>query len=57
VTIVPAVMLSASGVIVAAAAFLHRGDPAWQRGMVWIMGLAIAQVLLGVASALLFAKA
>jgi len=57
VTLVPAVVLSASGVIVAAAAFLHRDDPAWQRGMVWIMGVAVGQVLLGVASALLFAKA
>jgi len=46
-------MLSASGVIVAAVAFLHRDDPAWQRGMVSIMALAVAQVVLGVVSVLL----
>ena len=45
-------MLSASGVIVAAVAFLHRDDPAWRRGMAWIMGLAVAQVALGVVSVL-----
>jgi len=53
VSLVPSIILSASGVIVAAAAFLHRDDPSWRRGMVWIMGLAIAQVALGVISAVL----
>jgi hypothetical protein len=50
VNLVPSVMLSSSGVVLAAVAFYRRDDPAWRRGMVWIMGLAIVQVVLGVVS-------
>jgi len=46
--LVPAMILSGSGVGVAAVAFYRRDDPEWQRGMVWIMGLAIVQVVLGI---------
>jgi hypothetical protein len=44
----PALMLSTSGLVVAAAAFLNRGDRVWQRNAPWIMGVAVAQVALGV---------
>jgi hypothetical protein len=53
VTLIPSLILSGSGVAVAAVAFAHRGDPAWQRGMATIMGLAIMQVVLGVVTAVL----
>jgi hypothetical protein len=52
VHLVPAMILSASGVIVATAAFLHRRDPRWLRSMPVIMGMAIMQVMLGVVSGL-----
>jgi hypothetical protein len=52
-SIVPALILSVSGIAVAAVAFNHRTDPAWRRGMAWIMGIAITQVVLGALSALL----
>ena len=53
VSLVPSVLLSASGLIVAAVAFFHRDDPDWRRAMVPIMAIAIAQVTLGVVSAVL----
>jgi len=40
-------LLSGSGVIVAAAAFLNRDKPEWQRGMTRILSIAVMQVVLG----------
>jgi exosortase/archaeosortase len=40
-------MLSTSGVIVAAAAFVHRDDRAWQRSLPLIMWIALVQVVFG----------
>lgn len=40
-------LLSGSGVIVAAVAFLNRDKPDWQRGMSRIMIIAVMQVVLG----------
>jgi uncharacterized membrane protein YfcA len=55
--LVPSIMLSASGVILAAVAFAHRGDPDWRKAIPLIMGMAIATVALGALSAVLFGLA
>jgi hypothetical protein len=52
--LLPSMMLSASGVFVAAVAFVHRDDPDWRRAMPLIVFLAIVQVALGTLSAILF---
>ena len=52
-SIIPSLILSGSGVVVAAIAYVHRGDPAWQRGMATIMFLAVTQVVLGAVTAVL----
>jgi hypothetical protein len=36
--LLPSIILSASGVIVAALALYHRNDRSWQRAMTWIYG-------------------
>jgi hypothetical protein len=41
------VLLSGSGVIVAAVAFLNRDKPEWQRSMSRILVIAVTQVMLG----------
>jgi multisubunit Na+/H+ antiporter MnhB subunit len=51
--LLPSIILSASGVIVAALAFYYRNDRSWQRAMTWIMAVAIGQVVLGALSAVL----
>jgi hypothetical protein len=50
--LVPSLILSGSGVVVAAMAFYNRRDARWQRAMPLIMAIAIGQVLLGVAGEL-----
>ncbi len=40
-------LLSGSGVIVAAIAFFNREKPDWQRGMTRILMIAVMQVVLG----------
>jgi uncharacterized membrane protein YfcA len=50
--LIPSLMLSGSGVVVAAVAFYNRRDTRWQRAMPLIMAIAIGQVLLGVAGEL-----
>jgi hypothetical protein len=43
-SIIPSLILSGCGVVVAAIAFAHRVGPAWQRGMASIIGFAPAPV-------------
>ena len=50
--LIPSLILSGSGVVVAAVAFYNRRDPRWQRAMPLIMAIAVGQVLLGVAGEL-----
>jgi uncharacterized membrane protein len=40
-------LLSGSGVVVAALAFVNRDKPDWQRGMTRILSIAVMQVVLG----------
>ena len=49
-------ILSISGVAVAAATYLNREKPEWQKQTGPLMAIAIGQVVLGVAVWLLFAR-
>jgi hypothetical protein len=49
-------LLSGSGVLVAAVAFYNRAKPDWQRGMKGILFLAVMQVVLGAISWLVVSR-
>jgi hypothetical protein len=53
-TLVPAILLSASGVILAAVTFAHRDRSEWRRATPRLMLLAIGQVAFGALYASLF---
>jgi hypothetical protein len=54
--LVSGLALSASGVLVAAIAFYNRDKPDWQRDMRRIYIIAVGQVALGTATALLLSR-
>jgi hypothetical protein len=56
VGVISGLVLSASGVLVAAVAFYNRDKPEWQRGMRSIYILAIGQVVLGTVTAMLLSR-
>jgi hypothetical protein len=48
---IPGLLLSLSGVVVAGLGFVNRDRPEWQRAMPILMLVAVGQVLLGLVSA------